>query len=171
MKNSIVMLGSALVLGMAAAPVALADYNRYEWARVTDVRPIVRHVTVEAPQYQCWDEQVTRVQTRGDTGAQLAGALIGGVIGNQIGSGSGRRAATAAGVLLGAQVGYNRTRVRRPVTSYEQRCTSRVSYHQEERFEGYQVTYRYRGQHFVTRTRHHPGDRIRVQVSVRPTRF
>ena len=32
---------------------------------------------------------------------------------------------------------------------------------------GYDVTYRYGGREYTTRTDHHPGDRIRVRVDVR----
>lgn len=169
--NKIAMLGLSGALSMAAAPAAMASYDGYEWARVTHVQPIVRTVTVQSPQQECWGEEVTRMQTRSSTSAQLAGALIGGVIGSQIGSGSGRRAATATGVLLGAQVGHNRTKVSTPVTGYEQYCSVRTVYHEEQRVEGYRVTYNYRGQSYVTQTQQHPGNRIRVQVSVRPASF
>jgi hypothetical protein len=32
----------------------------------------------------------------------------------------------------------------------------------------YDVTYEYAGRQYVTRTDHHPGDRMRVRVDVRP---
>jgi len=40
--------------------------------------------------------------------------------------------------------------------------------HSEERLEGYDVTYRYDGEVYSTRTRNDPGDTIRVSVSVVP---
>lgn len=169
--NRIAKLGIAGIVGFAAAPAALANYQGYDWARVTDVQPIVRTVHVETPVHECWAEAVTRVQTRSDSGAVLVGALIGGAIGNQFGSGSGRRAATAAGILIGSKVGHERTRTSVPVTSYEQRCNIQTSYREERRVEGYRVTYRYRGATYVTRTQAHPGNRIRVQVTARPASF
>lgn len=42
---------------------------------------------------------------RANAGHTLGGAIIGGLIGNQIGSGNGRKAATVAGVLIGANAG------------------------------------------------------------------
>lgn len=156
------------VLGMAAAPGVMADRDGYAWARVTDVRPIVRMVTVNTPQRECWNEEVIVVQERSDPGAQLVGALIGGFIGNQIGSGDGRRAATAAGVLIGAQVGHNRTKVSRPVSTVQQRCEVYAGYRQREVIEGYHVEYRFRGRTYRTQMAEYPGERIRVRVAVRP---
>lgn len=169
--NKTILIAVAGVLGMAAAPGAMADRGGYAWARVTDVRPIVRMVTVNAPRRECWAEEVVVVQERSDPGAQLVGALIGGLIGNQIGSGDGRRAATAAGALIGAQVGHNRTKVATPVTTVQQRCEMHAGYRQREVIDGYDVEYHYRGRTYRTRMAEHPGERIRVRVAVRPARW
>lgn len=167
-KMSIIAVVS--VLGMAAAPSVMADRGGYAWARVTDVRPIVRMVTVNSPRRECWNEEVIVVQERGDPGAQLVGALIGGFIGNQIGSGGGRRAATAAGALIGAQIGHNQSKVSTPVSTVQQRCEVHAGYRQQEVIEGYHVEYRYRGRTYRTQMADYPGERIRVRVSVRPRR-
>jgi uncharacterized protein YcfJ len=128
-------------------------------------------VRTEVPRRDCRTEEVTRIGSGANpTGAMLAGALIGGVVGNQIGSGSGRRAATAAGVLLGGGLGHS-SAVSTPRTTVEQRCERYFEFHEEERFDGYRVSYEYGGAAYVTRTARHPGDRIRVQVSVRPVPF
>ena len=50
-----------------------------------------------------------------------------------------------------------------------QRCDVRYEQQTEERIEGYDVTYVYNGQRLTTRMNHDPGDRIRVQVQVRPS--
>jgi uncharacterized protein YcfJ len=52
----------------------------------------------------------------------------------------------------------------------ERRCevTQQTSY--EEELVGYDVTYRYQGRIFTTRTQEHPGKRIPVLVDVRPER-
>jgi uncharacterized protein YcfJ len=42
--------------------------------------------------------------------------------------------------------------------------------HEEERIDGYHVTYRYKGEIFTTRLPYDPGDRLKVQVSVTPVR-
>lgn len=41
-------------------------------------------------------------------------------------------------------------------------------YYDDRRVSGYDVTYEYAGRTYHTRTDHHPGDRIRVRVDVRP---
>lgn len=166
--NKTIIIVMAGVLGMAAAPSVMADRGGYAWARVTDVRPVVRTVTVNVPRRECWNEEVIVLQERSDPGAQLVGALIGGFIGNQIGSGDGRRAATAAGALIGAQVGHNRTKVSTPVSTVQQHCQMHAGYRQREVIDGYDVEYLFRGRTYRTRMEEYPGERIRVRVSVRP---
>ena len=52
--------------------------------------------------------------------------------------------------------------------TYEERCETHVEYSEEERFEGYDVTYVYGGQTYSTRTADDPGEQIRVWISIRP---
>ncbi len=168
---------------LAWALPATADHERddpyqYDYARVVDVQPIVRVVTVETPVRECY--QVDRVvkKRRRDrssnvAGAAIAGGIIGGVIGNQFGSGSGRDAATAAGFIIGssiaadsARASSSRTarRVKKPV----RQCDISYETHEEERVDGYHVTYVFRGTQYRTRMRSHPGERIKVRVLVEP---
>jgi uncharacterized protein YcfJ len=80
-----------------------------------------------------------------------------------------------AGTLLGAAIANDASRRRhagkygpvqysRPVT----RCATQYREHQEERIEGYDVTYRYKGQKYATRMPHDPGRKIRIRVDIRP---
>jgi len=167
-------LAGALIL---AAAQATADSGAvYDYARVIDVRPIVRIVTVTSPERECWEEQREyRIARRspGVAGSTLVGAIVGGVIGHQFGSGSGNDAATAAGALIGAAVGADGARRRgadyedvytRPV----RRCRTNYRSREEERIDGYDVTYRYHGQKYRTRMPFDPGDRLRIRVDVRP---
>jgi uncharacterized protein YcfJ len=150
----------------------------YDYARVIDVDPIVRHVRVDAPQRECWDE--TRVvesyprrgfdvQTGGPT---LLGAVIGGVVGHQFGHGRGRDAATIAGTLIGASVGRN-TAVRAAGPDYGeertvQRCAVRYEENWEDRVDGYRVRYEYHGREYTTQLPYDPGNKLRIQVDVQP---
>jgi uncharacterized protein YcfJ len=145
---------------------------------VIDVDPIVRHVRVDSPQRQCWDETVDAYPSRGldvQTGAPtLIGAVIGGVVGHQIGHGRGRDAATVAGTLIGAAVGRN-TAIRAAGPEYVeqrtvQKCAVRYDENWEDRVDGYRVRYEYHGREYVTQMPYDPGNRLRIQVdeNVRP---
>lgn len=169
------------VCGVLFLAAAQAQADRpgavYDYARVVDVNPIVRIVTVTTPERECWNEEREyRVARRspGSAGGALVGAIVGGVIGHQFGSGSGNDAATAAGALIGAAVGSDSAR-RRGAGDYEdvytrpvRRCRTNYSAREEERIEGYDVTYRYHGQTYRTRMPFDPGERLRIRVDVRP---
>ncbi len=165
-------------VGLLMTGNAFADHGRamYDYAKVISTQPLVRYVTVTEPVRECWEEMeyytVDR-NARGRGGATLIGAVIGGVVGHQFGSGRGNDAATVAGTLIGAAIGNDASRRNhghtverhgRPV----QRCATRYEERQEERIDGYRVTYRYHGQKYVTEMPYDPGNRIRVRVDVRP---
>ena len=182
--NLTALVSVALLLG--ASNTAMADHDpgrdsgraRYDYAKVISAQPIVRYVTVTIPERVCWEEMqyytVDR-RARRTGGGALLGALIGGVVGHQFGSGHGNDAATVAGAVIGAAVGTSVSYVRygdryavehraRPV----ERCKTNYRKHQEERIDGYTVTYRYNGQKYVTQMPYDPGKKIRVRVDVRP---
>ncbi len=147
----------------------------YDYAKVVQVEPIVRYVTVTTPVKECWNETRHYTVNHGPNvaGGTLAGAIIGGVIGHQFGSGRGNDAATVAGTLIGAAIGNDAARKRgHGVSTYArpiQRCETNYRSHEEERIDGYRVVYRYHGQRYATRLPYDPGKRIRVRVDVRPT--
>lgn len=162
----------------------------YDYARVVDVEPIVRHVRVTTPRRECWMEtrhdyepryEPQRVggPPRGAAGSMILGSIIGAAIGNQVGSGDGRRAATVAGAIIGSAIGHDRADRHnggyysdsgyREARAYEvERCDVRYDEDYEERIDGYRVTYVYNGREQTTRLPYDPGDRIRVRVNVRP---
>jgi len=49
-----------------------------------------------------------------------------------------------------------------------QRCETRDSYSSQQELVGYDVTYKYRGNVFHSQFNEHPGDRIKVKVTVDP---
>jgi uncharacterized protein YcfJ len=173
------------VAALAVAGTASAQYRggygpEYDYAEVIRVDPIIDVVDRAVPRNECWEEPVTYREPvryhgghRDRTPALLAG-IVGGVIGNQFGGGSGRDAATAAGAVLGYSMARDSQRRHgggyysggREYRSYEQRCTTRTEYYQDERVNGYDVTYRYNGRVYNTVTDYHPGDQIRVEVNV-----
>ena len=171
-------LAAAAALGVTAAPAAAdppPSRVYYDYARVIDVQPLYRTVRVPRDERECWDERVAYRDRHGGSDSYtpvIVGGIIGGVVGSHIGKGRGRDAATVAGTLLGASIGRD---VARSSGGYEDvhyttetRCRVRKVYDEEERLDGYRVTYRYRGRTFVARMPHEPGRRIRVRVRVTP---
>lgn len=176
---------TAAVLGALTATSALAG-NRgatdYVYAKVVDVEPIVRHVTVQRPRQECWDEVVYEREPRQRplrvAGPSIAGGLIGGAIGRQFGSGSGRDAMTLIGALAGSAVASERAARNQAyeAPSYArettvERCEVVTERFTEERVEGYLVTYQYKGRRYDMRTVEPPGDRIRLRVSAVPVGY
>ncbi|MBT8444259.1 MAG: glycine zipper 2TM domain-containing protein [Gammaproteobacteria bacterium] len=191
-NGSIAIVGLLGVTILSFPATGSADNRRndssahYDYARVTHVQPITRIVQVSTPHEVCWNERVRTVSDNGGRGRgrgrdrefapTVLGGIIGGVVGNQFGSGRGNTAMTVAGALLGASIGRdasarNHHSYRRPARvsySTERRCEVEQVTHQEERIDGYRVSYRFRGRDYVTRMNTDPGDRIRVRVEVDP---
>jgi len=186
MWNPKFMAGVALsVLTMSTQ--VFADSNRhfddgyYVKAKVVRVQPIVRVVQVATPREVCWDERVRQVDNgyRAHSDApvpMIVGGVVGGLVGNQIGKRGQRNALTIAGTIVGATVGHSIShqsrhdhRSGRSYTTIERRCETVTDYYDEERVDGYNVTYKYQGRHFNTRSDGAPGKHIRVWVQVRPT--
>ena len=150
-------------------------HDLYDYAHVVDVRPIYREVEVSTPVRECWDEPVYHTRNNGHKSASgmLAGGLIGGIIGHQIGKGRGNKVATAVGTLIGAQIGHDAVNGHvqqhsETVVGYEQHCKTlhQVSY--EEVVDGYDVTYKYRGQRYHVEMPYDPGKRIKMRIQFTP---
>jgi len=182
-KNSIASTALLAVAALACTGNATADGHNYRGysnaesfgvqARVLDIEPLVRTVQVTVPQEVCWEEPVRRTADNYNSATpKVLGGIIGGVIGNKFGSGSGNKIMTAAGAILGASIGrdaqYRNRQARGSYVSYEQVCEIEQVTHEEERTDGYRVTYEYGGREFVTYSDVPPGDYIRLRVRVEP---
>lgn len=168
-----------------------------EYAKVIDVQPVYREVRVRKPRQECWTEEQSHVigyesagvqrypsHERRSAGNALVGGLIGGVIGNQLGRGhsrGSRAGATVAGAIIGSAIGneahagvsrHRNHRPSRPVveTRPVERCRRVVESSYQQELQHYNVTYRYKGRTYTTQMNRDPGDRIELQVSVRPAR-
>ena len=178
MKVSMRTAAWAALILTAAAPAAQADprhddgrETRYDYARVLDVKPLIRTVEVEIPVRECYERpvEVRRERRRGGLGRVLAGGIIGGVIGRQFGDGSGRDAMTVLGSVVGAASASDDVRRDdRAGTRVEKFCETTYEYESRDRVEGFRVLYEYEGRTYTTRTATDPGDEIRVRVDVRP---
>jgi len=166
-----------VVLGMLSAATASAHGNRgtvdYVYAKVVDVDPIVRRVSVTRPRQECWDEVVYTQEPRyGVAGHALAGAIVGGAIGRQFGGGSGRDALTVAGALAGSAIAADRAARRAGTTATTvERCRVVHGRHVEEHIDGYRVTYQYRGRRHTIITDEPPGSRIRLALTAIPVGY
>lgn len=166
----------AMTLIVTWSSNALAGHNAgYDYARVVDVEPITKQIRISSPRQECWQEQVAHHDNRGYRSATptLLGSVIGGVIGNELGHHKdAKRAGVVVGALLGGSVGRDLGRKMsspgRTWYTTEEVCRNYQDYHEEERIVGYHVRYRYKGETYHTETRHHPGDRLKVKVSVTP---
>ena len=101
------------------------------------------------------------------------GGILGGIIGHQIGKGNGKKLATAMGTLIGAQIGHNAVNGhvesgQSSYTEYEERCDIRHQVSYEEVIDGYQVTYRYQGEHYQIEMPYNPGKRIKLRIQITP---
>ena len=146
-----------------------------DYGRVVDVVPIYETVRVSYPEEVCRERRVYgHDHWRGSDAAVVAGAIVGGVIGTQFGKGSGNKAATVAGAVLGGALAHDARREYRhhgPRPHHKQlRCEIVDRIEERRELTGYDVTYRYKGELFHTRTGEHPGTRIPLRVTVSPAR-
>lgn len=127
-----------------------------------------------------YGERRDRGTESGRTVATVIGGIAGAVLGSKVGDGSGRYVGTAVGSMVGGMAGRSiydsaqrdrqvqrgRVRVCDPAPASGGRYGD--DYYGDGRVNGYDVTYEYGNRTYHTRTDHHPGDRIRVRVDVRP---
>ena len=103
----------------------------------------------------------------------VAGGLIGGIVGHQIGKGRGKKLATAVGTIIGAQIGHEAVNghvssSHNDYVEYEQHCKTRQQVSYEEVLDGYDVTYRYKGEKYRIEMPYDPGKRIKMRIQVTP---
>lgn len=176
MKTLKITLSSIALLAITSIATAGRYDQDYTYAQVVDVQPIYESYQVPENRRVC-DNNTRRnssnVQHRSNGGGAILGGIIGGIIGNRFGKGHGRRAATAAGVIVGSAIGSNK---KHNNNRYDRRSNSRACYTQrdyrvEQRITGYDVSYDYDGKIYQTVLQNHPGDRVRIQVSVQVAEY
>lgn len=163
--------------------------SAYDYAKVVNVNPVLETYQVNNPVEKCWDERVPVRKShyskrRYDSKTpEIFGALIGAAVGNRLGKkggGKARDVATVAGAVLGGSVARdvkhkNRARRDHYNDRYERtryrtvkQCELRDSYTTKEQVVGYDVAYKYRGNVFYTQMDQHPGNKIKVKITVDP---
>ncbi len=185
-KSRLISTLTGVTLSLLLASGAVAGHKHHhkhrhhphgDYARVVEARPIYQRIESQVPLQSCHYETVAyREPGRSNsyTGT-VVGGLIGAAVGHELGhSKRNKDVGAVAGGLLGAAVGHDLSRNRSSggTTHYrdEQVCHTRYQTEYSQRVVGYDVTYQYHGKYFHTRTDHHPGDRIPVDVHIRPGR-
>lgn len=176
--TAVSIIGLVLSTGFTAAQAGhgrFEDENtRIDRAKVVEVDPIVRYVKVSTPERSCWDEPVTvtHYDDNDSVGKTILGGIIGAAVGNNLpGGGKHRKQRAVAGAVIGSVIANQHARQgtsRHDEVRYEKRCDVKHVSHTEERIDGYNVTYKYRGQLYTTRMPYRPGKRIKVRVNVEP---
>lgn len=180
------LLSAVLITSNLAFAGGNAVY--YDYGRVIKVKPVF-HKTHHSHSLECSPHHNGhhgnyKGRKHNSKAPTFAGAVVGGVIGNTLGKNSSHRGlVTVAGAVVGGVVGHeigenvNDHHVHK--RHHDSRCVVTHEYghghnngykgkHKGKRLKGYQVTYRYKGEKFTTFTPKHPGERIRLEVSVRP---
>lgn len=160
-----------LVITLALLPsIALAKHTssfNYAYAQVERVSAVYKLVNVpqyNQPQLTCREQMVQRDSAT----PTVLGAIIGGAVGNAIGHNkTNKRIGTLAGVILGGAIGQDVAR-QQPSMVVRTQCTNRVPVVRQRQLTGYNVTYRYHGQHYTTFMHQHPGKKIKLKIQVTP---
>ena len=130
---------------VASAPIYGQTVDRYNHTTIS-TRDIsdVAVVVARQPRYTTVYQQVcTQVPVeRRSSGGGAVGAILGAAIGNQIGDGRGRDIATAAGAVIGGQMGSQNDGIS---VEMQTRCSQQPS----QVITGEVVTFEYRGRRFT----------------------
>jgi uncharacterized protein YcfJ len=137
--------------------------------------PVYQTVVREVPREQCHIEQVVRSHSgRGSATPAIVGTIIGGALGNAVGSKKkNKQVGAVVGGILGYSIGRDvgrRSAEKHTSHGYEDQevCSTVYERVEEERLNGYDVSYAYAGQTYKTRMSSDPGSTIRVRVQVKP---
>lgn len=180
--RSRVALFAGLLLGMATLAPAAHAHDRHghrDFGRVIQVKPVYHYVNVRRPHRQCNFNGHGNHRGHNRGAAPIVGGIVGGVIGNRLGNthrrgirsrhsgGHGRRGnlgATVAGAIIGAAIGngISHSNHRYGRHNSNRHCGQVHGHHQQRQLDYYQVTYVYQGRQYHTRSKQHPGHRIRV---------
>ncbi len=170
-------LPAFVLAGVAGAAVAVSTgSSAYQPGPAIEVpvvssSPVYQVVRVNTPQQECWQEAVTVSTGKSNSNTpEILGAIVGAGVGRLFGDGRGQDAATVAGAILGGSIGSdleNKNASGNQV-QYQQRCRVVDQYRDEERLQGYDVTFKLNDRLYTTRTRNDPGSSIKVNFTVSP---
>ncbi len=140
---------------------------------VVSSNPVYQVVRVNTPQEECWQEAVTVSNKSNSDTPEILGAIVGAGVGRLFGDGRGQDVATVAGAILGGSIGSdleNKKNASGNQIQYQQRCKVVDQYRDEERLQGYDVTFKLNDRLYTTRTRNDPGSSIQINFTVTPAK-
>lgn len=170
-------LSLTVITATLALTSSLASANTYyDYARVIKAKPVYDYVRISQPYKQCFPvERHIRKQRRHHhdrATSTVAGAMVGGVIGGVIGDSS---RSALAGAVIGGAIGNSQDRSQRRYKHRRdlvERCeTVYPPAKKVRKLTGYKVKYRYQGEAYKTFMRRHPGDTVKVRVSLSPVGY
>lgn len=178
----LLIIGSAYGLSAGAQPVRDSVHPddvesvSFAYADVLSANPVYENYEIREPVERCRPVTITRESGRyeGTTPGTIVGAVIGGALGNQVGKGDGRDAATIAGAVIGGAIGREVSANGRggsTVTRTEEQCELFERVRVEQRVSAWEVSYRYRGDVYLSRLSYEPGPKLKIRVSVAPADF
>ncbi|MDQ7073729.1 MAG: hypothetical protein Q9O24_00890 [Gammaproteobacteria bacterium] len=141
------------------------------FARVTHVEPIVRYIEVTRPHKECWDEEdeYDSHENRQPHSTGHRAPIFNGTLGNRIINPQKEKKSDLRQPKTNQQSHSRNTKEHRG--RHHQECRVVNRHHREKQIDGYLVHYRYKGENFETRLPYHPGDRMKVRISVTPIRY
>lgn len=137
-----------------------------EQAEVINVTP--RYRIANVPRTECFSEGAVSTQPAGErsvTGA-VVGAVAGGLLGSQVGKGKGKVAAAAAGAAAGAITGDRVQNGSSRSVNVPGKKICQTVYEDQEKRDGYDVTYRLGDKVYTDQLSYDPGRSVRVRVSI-----
>lgn len=178
----LLIIGSAYGLTAGAQPARESlpleevESVSFAYADVLSANPVYEDYEVREPVERCQPVTVTRKDDRyeGSTPGTIVGAVIGGALGNQVGKGNGRDAATIAGAVIGGAIGREVAAGGRDGSSTartEEQCIVVDQVRIEQRIAVWEVSYRYRGDVYLSRLPYEPGPKLKIRVSIAPTDY
>ncbi len=157
-----------LLAGIVVAVSATVNaYAQSVEVPVVSSSPVYQVVRVNTPQEECWQEAVTVSSKSNSNTPEILGAIVGAGVGRLFGDGRGQDAATVAGAILGGSIGSDlENKNASSQVQYQQRCRVVDQYRDEERLQGYDVTFKLNDRLYTTRTRNDPGSSININFTI-----
>ena len=155
-----------LLVSQLAIAGSFSDY-----AKVISVEKVYANYIVNEPYQECYIKESTVVSGDGSATNEIIGGIFGGLVGNAIGKGDGKKAATLAGIALGASLAHDEELAKsgtgRVVS--EEVCETKYQQKSEIRLSHYLVNYEYEGRSFSYKTKRRPfDDTIEIKVNISP---